>query len=282
MPDRTIELLEKGSFSNINDPFRKGNVIVLPRQGSLVIAGDLHGHRRNFERIVTYAQLDRHPDRHLILQEIIHGGSTDPNGGCLSFELLFEAIRLKLNYPNQVHLIMGNHDTSLISGTEVMKDGREMNRAFRDGLAFRFDTYSDTIHERIKQFLLSQPLAIKTKNRIWISHSLPGDRFIDQFDIKIFKYPITDKHCEKPGSVYLLTWGRRMRQETLDHFGSLFGVDWFILGHQTQEQGYARYGQNLLIIISEHNHGCMAHVSLEEDLTMETIMDSIIPLSSIA
>ena len=69
-----IELLEAGIEANQNDRHRQHNLIVGPESGDMVIAGDIHGHRRNFERIVTYAALDKNPDRHLLLQEIIHGG----------------------------------------------------------------------------------------------------------------------------------------------------------------------------------------------------------------
>ncbi len=129
MSQTIIQLLEKGTQANCTDIFRSGNLIELPCMGSLIITGDLHGHRRNFERIVTFADLANNPGRHVILQEIIHGGPEDLHGGCTSYKLLFEAVRYQLEFPEQVHLIMGNHDTAFIINSEVMKDGKEMNRS---------------------------------------------------------------------------------------------------------------------------------------------------------
>ena len=88
MPQTIIDLLNKGTESNSKDKLRRGNLINLPAKGDLIITGDLHGHCRNFERTVAFTDLANHPDRHIILQEIIHGGPEDSQGGCLSYQLM--------------------------------------------------------------------------------------------------------------------------------------------------------------------------------------------------
>lgn len=148
-----VDLLKKGIDVNNTDPYRIGNVITLPNTGTLVIAGDLHGHRRNFERIVNHSDLANNPDRHLVLQEIIHGGPEDEHGGCLSFELLFEAVQLKIDFPHRVHFIMGNHDTACISDSKVMKGGKEMNACMRQALARRYGADFGIVDHALKQFL---------------------------------------------------------------------------------------------------------------------------------
>ncbi|MBA7644870.1 hypothetical protein ES703_52617 [subsurface metagenome] len=47
----------------------------------------------------------------------------------MSYQLLLDAVRYKLTFPDRVHIIMGNHDTAFINSSEVMKDGKEMNCA---------------------------------------------------------------------------------------------------------------------------------------------------------
>ena len=110
MVQTTIDLLNKGTEANHADRFRRGNVIFLPADGTLVTTGDIHGHRLNFERIVSYADLARNSNRHIVLQEVIHGGPENSGGGCLSYQLLFEVARYKVSFPDRVHIIMGNHD----------------------------------------------------------------------------------------------------------------------------------------------------------------------------
>lgn len=282
MPQTIVDLLNKGIEACNADKFRRGNLIHLPADGSLVITGDIHGHRRNFERIVAFADLANNPNRHIVLQEIIHGGPEDSQGGCLSYKLLLDAVRYKLDFPDRVHIIMGNHDTACINSSEVMKDGREMNRAMRLAMDREFEQAGADVGLAIRQFLFSQPLAIRCDNRIWVSHSLPGDRLIDKFDPKILDRQLKINDVVRPGSAYLLTWGRKHSQQLLDKMAKLFDVDIFILGHQPQEQGWSRVGDNLIIIASNHNHGCLLSIDLAKSYTIEQLIDSIVPLASIS
>lgn len=282
MPQTIIELLNKGIEILNADKFRQANVVHLPPEGNLIITGDLHGHWRNFERIVAFADLPNNPERHIILQEIIHGGPEDSQGGCLSYKLLFEAIRYKLKFPDQVHMIMGNHDTAFINNSEVMKDGKEMNRAMRQAIEREFKQASDDVELAIRQFLFSQPLAIRCNNRIWMSHSLPSDRSLDKFDPKTLERQLKINDVVRPGSAYLLTWGRKHSQATLDKLAGMFDIDFFILGHQPQEQGWIQAGDNLIIIASNHNHGCLLSIDLAKSYTIEQLIDSIVPLASIS
>ncbi len=281
MAQTIIDLLNKSAEANNADKFCRGNLVSLPAQGSLIATGDLHGHRRNFERILSYADLDNNPDRHLLLQEIIHGGPQDSWQGCLSYKLLFDAARLKLDFPDRVHIIMGNHDTAFISDSRVMKDGQEMNRSMRLALEREYGANSAEISLAIKQFLLSLPLAVRCQNRIWLSHSLPDDRSGEQFDRQIMDRKLQEEDCKRPGSAYLFTWGRKHSQPLLNKMAELLDADIFILGHQTQKQGWTKAGDNLVIIASEHNHGCLLPIDLSKSYTIDQLIDSIVPLASI-
>ncbi len=281
MPQTIIDLLNRGIQANHTDKFRRGNLIHLPARGSLVVGGDIHGHRRNLERLITYANLAGRPDRHVILQEIIHGGPEDDAGGCLSYQLLFKAVQWKLDFPDQVHFVMGNHDTACIISSEVMKNGKEMNRAMSAALEREFRLAHADVELAIRQFLFSQPLAVKCANRIWVSHSLPSDRLAEQFDAGIFERDLRIEDCKKPGSAYLLTWGRRHSQATVNHMARLLDVDIFVLGHQPQPDGWRRAGDNLIILASDHNHGHMLRIDLAKTCAIDELTQSIIPLASI-
>ncbi len=282
MSRKTIKLLKKGMEANHAERFRDGNLIRLPRYGELIITGDIHGHRRNFERIVSYCDLDNNPDRHVVLQEIIHGGPEDAEGGCLSYKLLFDTVRYKVEYPDRVHFIMGNHDTAFINNSRVMKNGKEMNLAMRSALDREFAGASERVKLAIKQFLFSQPLAVRCPNGIFISHSLPADRYLAKFDHRILDRQLKINDVVRPGSAYLLTWGRRHSQKLLDKMAEMLDADIFILGHQRQEQGYCLAGANLIIIASDHDHGCILPIELAKSYTVEELIDLITPLASIA
>lgn len=282
MPQTIIDLLGRATEANNADKYRRGNLVRLPAEGSLIVTGDLHGHRRNFERIITYADLENNPDRHLIFQEIIHGGPEDSCGGCLSYKLLYDVFRYKLSFPDRVHVIMGNHDTAFINNSEVMKDGKEMNRAMRDAMEREFGRAAADIQLATRQLLFSQPLAVRCENRLWISHSLPADRFAGKFDPGIFDRQLKINDVVRPGSAYLLTWGRKHSQALLDKMAAKLDADFFILGHQPQDQGWCRAGKNLIILASNHNHGCLLSIDLAKSYTIEQLVESLVPLASIS
>lgn len=282
MSQEITDLLNRGREACEQDSFRVGNTIALPRQADLIATGDIHGHSRNLERIITYSDLANNPDRHVMLHEIIHGGDKDALGGCLSYMMLFEAIKYKLDFPDQVHLIMGNHDTTFINNSSVMKNGREMNVAFRQALDRHYGGDSKEIKLAMRQFLFAQPLAIKCPNGIWLSHSLPADNFAPDFDYGIFKRSLKINDVVKPGAAYVLTWGRRMSQRSLDAFAEKVGVKIFVLGHQPQSQGYCKANRNLIILASDHNHGCLLPIDLSRDYTTDELVRDIVPLASIA
>jgi hypothetical protein len=282
MERKVTGLLEEGSIANYSDKFRTGNIVYIPADAELIATGDLHGHQRNFEKITSFAALGKNPKRHLLLQEIIHGGPEDAQGGCLSYKLLFDAVRLKVQFPDRVHFIMANHDTAFINDGMVLKNGKEMNRAMKLAINREFQYDSLDVQAAIAEFFLSQPLALRCKNRVWLSHSLPADHFVDVFDKNIFERKLTIEDTIQPGSAYLLTWGRRHSQQTLDAMARLLDVDIFILGHQRQEEGWSQEGRNLIVISSDHNHGCLLPIKSGRPYTIEQLTSSIIPLSSIA
>ena len=138
------------------------------------------------------------------------------------------------------------------------------------------------IIQAMKQYLFSQPLAVRCANRIWISHSLPADRFADKFDPSIFEKPLQIEDITRPGSAYILTWGRNISQNVIDKMAKLLDVDIFVVGHQQQEQGWAKAGSNLLILASNHNHGHLLSINLEKAYNIEQLIDALVPLASIS
>ena len=281
MVQKIIDLCKQAAELNYSLNFRNGNIIELPEKGKLIVSGDLHGHRKNYQKIIAFADLENNPDTHLILQEILHGGIKDEKGGCLSFQLFFEILDLKTRFPDRVHMIMGNHDTAIITDSDVMKAGREMNEALKNALKRCFGEDFQTVNDAIKEYLLSQPLAAKTAKGIWVSHSLPADRYISDFDLDVFDTELFPDDLLRPEPAYLLTWGRRHSDEKLTEFADALGVNIFILGHQKHEKGAKQAGKNAIILISEHNHGCLIAIDLAKMYTVEELLDRVISLASI-
>jgi len=281
MAQQTLELLKKGALAHVSDAFRKGNTVFLPENAKVIVSGDLHGNKRNLERIVKFADIKNNPDTHIILQEIIHGGPEDDHGGCLSFKLLFDVVNLKIDYPDNVHVLMGNHDTAYISHSDVMKNGKEMNKSMRDSIKRTFGGKAEDIDLEIARLLFAQPLAVKCPNKIMISHSLPADRLLEQFDPEILNRNLKVNDIVRPQSAYLFTWGRRQSSDTVNKLAEMFDVEIFIVGHQAQPTGFCRHLENMLIIASDHNHGMILKLDASKKYVMDELVAGLIPLASI-
>jgi hypothetical protein len=157
-----------------------------------------------------------------------------------------------------------------------------MNRAMCMAMEREFGEASADVELATRQYLFSQPLAVRCDNRIWMSHSLPSGHLIDKFDPGILSRQLKINDVVRPGSAYLLTWGRKHSQELLDSIAETFDIDLFILGHQPQEQGWCQAGKNLIILASNHNHGCLLPIDLAKSYNVEQLIESIVQLASVS
>ncbi len=275
MAAATIEIFKRATELNKEEKGRIGNVVNLPDTGKVIVAGDLHGNVTGYNRIVNHANLAANPDTHIIFQELIHGGPEDFMGGCLSFMLLREAAALKILYPDNVHFIMANHDMSAICGTDVLRGGKEMSKAFHDGLERCYGEETDMVHLSLRQFLFSQPLAIRAPNGIFVCHSLPADRFEKDFDFAIFDRPLSMNDINRPNSAYLLVWGRNHSEGLLERFADKLGIRLFIVGHQKQDDGWKRVDPNMLILASDDNNGSVVTFDLARRYSLDELCGCI-------
>src|SRR5437868_14999701 len=108
--ERVIEAFQIATDENLDSSIRNFNTVNLPAEGELWMTGDLHDHRRNFEKLVKAVDLGNNPQRHLILHELIHGDHYDASGAEESWITLYKAAELKCDFPEQVHFMLANHD----------------------------------------------------------------------------------------------------------------------------------------------------------------------------
>ncbi len=111
------------------------------------------------------AALDRHPGRHLVLQELIHGPLMYPDDkGDRSHQLLDVFAALKCQYPDRVHMILGNHELSELTGRSIGKDGEGLNAKFRRGIDTAYGASAGDIHESTRP--CSRPSRWRSGRRI--------------------------------------------------------------------------------------------------------------------
>jgi len=69
---QAAEVYLEAAKLNREDPLLTGSLLTFPDYGQVVMTGDLHGHRRNFEKLQRYCDLEHLGARHVVLHEIIH------------------------------------------------------------------------------------------------------------------------------------------------------------------------------------------------------------------
>ena len=271
--DQVVETFGAAADENRMEPLRQEQVVFLPGEGELWMTGDLHDHRRNFDKLIRAADLGNNPQRHLILHELIHGDHYDSNGAEESWITLFRAAELKCDFPGQVHFLLANHDLAQIHGKGIMKAGLSVCEAFTKGVKKNFEGQHNLVTAAISEFLLSLPLAVKAENGIFCCHSLPTDDQIDTFDYSIFERPLVGAdYAARTGPVYQLIWGRNMGPATVDKFAEQVGATLIINGHQPQESGYTVIGDRQLILASDHNQGVFLPMDLGQQYSMDDLV----------
>ena len=254
-----------------SDPHREGNMVHPGSPEQVVIAGDIHGNRENFTKILSYASSAGDSPPTLILQEIIHGPQDIRTGVDRSVELLLRAARLKISSPVNVHFLLGNHDVAQFTGSEITKEGTGVCRGFVEGVNFIYGNDAPEVLDAVIEFCRSFPLAIRFDNRVMVSHSLPSPNRAELGGTEILNRPSQEADFLRGKPVYEWVWGRNQTPEQLEELSEKLDVDFFVLGHRHIEDGYLMIPERAVAIHSNTNHGVVCIFNGDEQLTLQNI-----------
>jgi hypothetical protein len=272
-----VDLFQRAGAANRDTPCRQGNVVILPATagGDVLITADLHGNWLNYDRILAMADLDANPQRHLVLQEVCHGGPTyPPDGGCMSHLLIEEMARLKLAYVDRVHFMLSNHELAEATDFVVAKGGRMLNMHFRSGLQEMYGSEAERVHRALKDFLLSCPLAVRTSD-VFISHSLPARVDRCPFYPGVLDEPWTEGDLSPEGAVFRLVWGRDFRRENAQAFASLVKAKVLVQGHEPCSAGYQVPNDLQIIIDGSGATACYLLLPLDRSLSHADVVKQV-------
>jgi Calcineurin-like phosphoesterase len=278
---KAVEIFREAANGNREDPLLRGSLLEFPNYGQLIMTGDLHGHRRNFQKLQRYCDLQGFSPRHIILHEIIHEEVVSFTDFDNSHEVLLEAAQWKCEFPDQVHFLLSNHELAQITGQEISKNGRIVTSAFEDAVRAKYGDGGNEVNDAIRDFLRTYPLAGRTDNRVFLSHSLPAPREVAGFDETILTRPMIPEDYDATGSAHALVWGRHQTEATLQTMCEVLDVDYFICGHQPQETGYEIMHDRQIILASEHNHGTFMTIDLAKPVTIESLTNNIRPIAGL-
>ena len=205
-----------------------------------MLTGDLHGHRRNLNLIRRIAELESLPRRHLVLQEVCHGGPTYPqNGGCMSHATVEDIARLKVRFPDRVHLLLGNHELAELTDYPIQKNRQMLNVLFRIGLEQMYGAESGRVRDALAEFLVTSPLAVRIAGGVFVCHSIPEGIDSRPFDQTIFDRPLDPLEFYERGDIFQLVWGRDYRPANARAFAEMMDAGVLINGHEPCAEGFS-------------------------------------------
>jgi len=259
-------------------PGRRGGVVTLDDSAEdVMVVGDLHGNTPAIRQVLLAADLARNPARHLVLQELVHGHRHYPDdGGDKSHQLVDLACALKCQFPDRVHLILGNHELSELTGRPIAKGGVALNALFRQGVGTAYGPSADEILAAYRDLFAALPLAIRTPNRVFLCHTIPDADDLDAFDLDVLgldEWP--DEAMARHGAVYAITWGRDTAPETADRFAALVDADLFITGHQPCDDGFRQANHRQLIVDGTDPYPACCVFPARGPVTIESLLGGI-------
>ena len=246
------------------------------------MTGDMHGHHRNFDKLVKYCRLDRTPTRHVILHELIHEQPQGFDSVDRSGELMLDAAKWKTEYPEQIHFLQSNHELAQLQDHEITKGGRMVTEDFERGIALTMGTSEiDAVLDEIDRVIASYPVAMRTPNRIFCSHSLPNVTHMEEFEPECVHQPAESLDLTEGGMIYQMVWGRRHTPALLDRLAMAYDVDVFLTGHQPQEFGHEARFERLIILASDNNHGVFLPFDCRKPIGLKELVERIRPYNGV-
>jgi hypothetical protein len=249
-PERLLHTLRRALQAFRDTPGRRGRLVELQDADEVFVAGDLHGNLENFRRLLALADLARQPRRHFVLQEVVHGPYTYPVGGEKSHQLVDLVAALKCQFPRQVHFLLGNHELAQATGRRISKGDEDLLSAFRQGVQTAYGTHADAVYDAYMELFAVVPVALRTANRVFLSHSLPPGSRLPAFDPADLERDSVPDDLVPGGSVHAIVWGRDTRAETVAAFLARVDADLLVSGHVPCERGFDLPNDRQLILDS--------------------------------
>jgi hypothetical protein len=277
-----IDVCRQAAEANENCAARQGNVVCLTpdHADDLMIVADLHGNRLNFEKLLGIADLDGHPRRHLLMQEVCHGGPEYPggDGGCMSHLLLEDCIRLKTEYPDRFHFLLSNHELAELGDFPISKSRRMLNLQFRCGINEMYGEQGEQVRNAYLEFLATCPLAVRLANGVFISHSLPDHCDREPFDVKVLERPLSCDDYRSGSPAFRLVWGRDFRAANAEAFARQVGAEILIHGHEPCEAGFSAPNPRQIILDGCCSHAAYLIIPVGQELSHREIISRIASL----
>ncbi|MGB8234138.1 MAG: metallophosphoesterase, partial [Methanobacterium sp.] len=242
-------------------------LIELPKYGKAIVVTDLHGNLNDYKRYMGIWEKCRDDNTHFILTgDFIHAMGREDDR---SIEIL-ESVKQNWENYEDFHPLLGNHEWSTISRVSVFKGGINQSLTFDELLKEHFRENWKMKLEEYQDFFKKLPIAVKTDNKVFISHGGPP-RNIKNLDEIIH---ITDKGFIKNDKLSQILWNRDedFTKEELVSFLRAVGCNAMIVGH-TPVNGVKLIDDKQIILSSSYTQGKKEYVLLDLEKKIKDARD---------
>lgn len=253
-----------------------GRVLRLPNHGRLLVATDLQGCRRDFERMEELFRLalaEQAGDAHLLFTgDLIHGPHLEPEewpdflGEYYrdeSLEVVDGFAELRRRHPDRVHALMGNHEHAHVGGPHTAKFAP-------DEVELLEQIIGAAASARLCSILRDLPLCALAPCGVVFTHGAPAadirspadveNAQLDGFELDspldVFDVPVTGP----------LLWARSAPPDVARRFLKAMGGRISVFGHDVIPEGFERFGDEQMIVSTSFGVADANKVYLDLDL----------------
>ncbi len=251
-------------------------VLHLPDHGRLLVATDLQGNLRDFQRIADLfraAMVETDHDAHLLFTgDLVHGPHLDPEewpdflGEYYrddSMGVVEGFLALRDRFPGHVHAILGNHEHAHIGGPHTAKFAP-------DEVELLESIVGPKNADKLRRVFRELPLVAVAPCGIVFTHGAPAadikspkeveDAELEGYDgdspLDIFDVPV----------VGAILWARSAPREIARKFLKTMGGRISIFGHDVIPEGFERIGDEQMIVSTSFGVADALKVYLDLDL----------------
>lgn len=233
----------------------QGKLLELPRKCKAIVVTDLHGNLKDYRNYLSIYEKSNSKTHFIITGDFIHG-----TGECFDGSLeILDSVKENFRSDKNFHVLLGNHELSHITGNPVYRGLENQKSSFEDLLRPKYpDKWENKLQEYI-EFFMELPVAVKTDNKVIISHSAPSMEINNLDELK----NITNKGYSGNCRLSELLWARAedFREKDLNSFLKAVGCSFSIVGH-TCVDGFKTVFDKQLIVSSSYSLGRKAYVEL--------------------
>lgn len=233
-------------------------------RGKALVVTDLHGNLKDYNQYKDIWDSDD-PDFHLVITgDFIH--SMDKKDG--SIEILHD-IMWNSRFKDNFHVLLGNHEWTHIVDLDIYKNGVNQKKDFEELIKEKYGYLQPLFLFLFLDFFKKLPLAVKTANGLFISHSGPAEGIKSIGDVE----NLLSSEDYTSTVVNQFLWSRYgdYSQYDIDLFLEAVDCKAMIVGH-TVVDGVKVIG-NQMILSSSYGNGKKAYLEIDLGKHIESVDD---------